>query len=508
MLFNSYIWSLCKQSDQGAEMISRFAFLTSATLENEFKLGEYFWSLEGEDKQFWGVDELRFNLSELVESFAFDRKVEDTTSAEVLYEELIQTGIPLLHPNAVGNVVGFYCWGAGEDAVADWIRIVEEMSFGLYLAHPNYFLPYMFQNKFYQFQKICDVFGIPLPSVPGKQDWKGRAFYYFRLNQALREFRQLHQLTPSEMCAFLYGFASDYLQEQEAELPAPSKVWLITGGSGGNGDFDFLDRSNAVSTSHWQGNIDTRRGDILLMYCVSPRSCIHSIWRATTDGFHDPFFFYHSTIWIGFPIKTTPVTFKEMKEHPLLSQKGAVRAHFQGPSGKAFTVEEYQAVLEIMEKKGQNINLLPTIQQTTFLPDEELTSERDVEIKLIEPFLQKIGYQEKDWIRQMPVSMGRGERNYPDYVFGAQTKKGEEKAGMLIESKFRIRTHRELTDAYCQAKSYALRLQTQIMAVAAVEGVWIYKDKNGFSMDNVVYKDWKELENPDVLHEVRKLMGK
>ena len=108
----------------------------------------------------------------------------------------------------------------------------------------------------------------------------------------------------------------------------------------------------------------------------------------------------------------------------------------------------------------------------------------------------------------MPVSMGRGERNYPDYVFGAQTRKGEEKAAMILESKYRIGTRRELTDAYCQAKSYALRLQAKCMIVAAVEGIWIFRDKNGFSFERTMYRDWKELENPDILHEVRGIVGR
>jgi hypothetical protein len=269
-----------------------------------------------------------------------------------------------------------------------------------------------------------------------------------------------------------------------------------------------LDQSDENSTSNWQGNIDTRRGDVLLMYCVSPRSYIHSIWRATCDGFIDPFFYYHSTIWVGSPIRTVPVTFKEMKGHPLLSQKGAIKAHFQGPSGKPFTVEEYQAVMELMESKGQDISLLPTIERKSFLPDTELTCERDVEIKLIEPFFNRIGWHEKEWLRQMPVRMGRGERNYPDYAFNARTTRGEESASMIVESKFRIQTRRELMEAYCQVKSYALRLQTKVMIIAALEGVWIFCDKNGFSLEAVAHWNWKELEHPDTLHEVRKLVGK
>ena len=141
-------------------------------------------------------------------------------------------------------------------------------------------------------------------------------------------------------------------------------------------------------------------------------------------------------------------------------------------------------------------------------PDKELSNERNVEVKLMEPFLKKIGYTPKDWIRQMSVSMGRGERNYPDYAFGAQTKKGDEKASMVLEAKYHIKVRRELVDAYRQAKSYALRLQSRIMVLAAVEGIWIFDGKSGFDFDRYIHKNWKELEHPDVVHKVRKRIGK
>ena len=353
MLFNSYIWSLYKDSEQGQMAINRFNSVTSANIESEFGLGEYVWPLNDEGKQYWGQDELRFNVPAWVQAFAAQHVVTCSDDATRLYNTLIQEGISLEARNVEGVKDEFCRFGGGEKGYEDLICDIERLSFGLYFAHPNYFLPYLFQCKFYQFQKLCDAFDIPLPLVPGKQDWHGRAMYYFHLNQSLQEFRILHGLSPAEMCAFLYDFAPEVLREQQAELPPPSKVWLLTGGAGSNGDFEFLDQSTEESTSHWQGNIDTRRGDILLMYCISPRSYIHSIWRATTDGFFDPFFYYHSTIWVDSPIKTTLITFKEMKVHPLLSQKGAIKAHFQGPSGKAFTVEEYQAILGIMAEKGQ-----------------------------------------------------------------------------------------------------------------------------------------------------------
>lgn len=77
------------------------------------------------------------------------------------------------------------------------------------------------------------------------------------------------------------------------------------------------------------------------------------------------------------------------------------------------------AVLAIMQRKGQDISQLPRPRTVPFLPATEIGNERDVEIALVEPLLSRLGYTEKDCLRQMPLRMGRGERIYPDYVFGA-----------------------------------------------------------------------------------------
>lgn len=101
-------------------------------------------------------------------------------------------------------------------------------------------------------------------------------------------FVQCMVLVHMKCVLFLYDFASNFIKDaQNEELPDPSKVWLILAGTW---DFDFLDKATQTSTNQWGGNIATRRGDILLMYEVSPRSCIQTIWRASSDGFIDPFF--------------------------------------------------------------------------------------------------------------------------------------------------------------------------------------------------------------------------
>ena len=51
--------------------------------------------------------------------------------------------------------------------------------------------------------------------------------------------------------------------------------------------------------------------------------------------------------------------------------------------------------------------------------------------------------------------MGRGKRNYPDYVLGGDPRPGEESAVAVIECKLDINTDKDLKEAFFQAGSYA-----------------------------------------------------
>jgi hypothetical protein len=328
----------------------------------------------------------------------------------------------------------------------------------------------------------------------------------------LYEFRKNHNFSPAELCAFLYSFAPNFISlETENELPRPMKVWIVGGGINNNGDPEFLDSAKDDTISNWQGNVDTRRGDIVLVYCLAPRSSIHSVWRAKTDGFIDPFMYFYSQIWLCNLIKTVPVTYEDLRNDPLLSQHSLVRSSMQGLNGRRFNFREYEAILQIMERKGQDISILPRITPILEVDDDEtiLKDERDVEIHLVEPLLKKLGYENDDWTRQMPVRMGSGEKIYPDYAFFAKRNKGEEQSKMVLEAKYRLKTQKELFKAYWQAKSYALRLQARVFVIAAVEGIWIFSlTKTGFDFEKHEYKTWKEIYQPDIFSNLLDEIGK
>ena len=106
--------------------------------------------------------------------------------------------------------------------------------------------------------------------------------YYYEIRVVLNEFQKGYALTDGELCACLYDYGArvllDAKEPVESELPEPINVWLT--GASGKGDFEFLDSK----TSIWACNERTRRGYIVIVYCTSPRSYLHSIWRAVIKG--------------------------------------------------------------------------------------------------------------------------------------------------------------------------------------------------------------------------------
>lgn len=517
MEFNRFVWNLYRDSQEGRAAIERdiaefvepnmhsrraaFAF----PLAHQEILNDEFL----ENGTHWIED---VNLRQLIKEYAVEQTITSLDEAENLFTDIADEGVTWLVDDDDGKNFRADFGGGNVDPEYYWdvLSHIDGLSAGLHDAHPEFFIPYLFPRRFDKFQKICYFFGISLPEMPGKLQKRERALYYLGVNRVLYNFRKTHELSPKEFNAFLYDFApKNIVVRESSELPPPSRVWFVIGGGKKNGDFDFLDAIDKSSSSYWQGNLETRRGDIILMWCASPRSHLHSIWRALDEGFNDPYFYYYSMIRVGDPTKITPIPFSEFSKHSLFGQKPAVRAHFQGTSGKAFSVDEYVAICELLQQQGFDISILPSPPAGEEFPVAGLENERDVELKLLEPLLRNLGFAETDWIRQFSIRMGRGERNYPDYLLGADPRAGEERAIAVIECKFDINTNKDLKEAFIQAKSYALRLQAKALALAARRGLWIFQGRSdGFSIDHFTFKTWSELSHPDVLHEVSLALGK
>ncbi|MDE7241397.1 hypothetical protein, partial [Desulfovibrio sp.] len=269
-------------------------------------------------------------------------------------------------------------------------------------------------------------------------------------------------------------------------------------------DHEYMQTISSSSIHYWQGNTETKPGDIVLMYELAPYSHISSIWRAVSPGYDDPFRFWPGVVWLGQPVTIPPVSLDELKADPVWSQKGLVKANMQGVSGRGCSREEYAALLNILRQKGFDISTLPALPEFAGGPDIPLTCERDVEKYLLEPFLRRLGLTEKDWLRQMPLRMGRGVRYYPDYVIHAEPERGNEKGAFVCEAKFRISSEKRLKEDFYQAKSYALRLECSGLLLASCEGIWLSFARDDYDFGKVEFMDWRALADPDVLRRARR----
>ncbi len=384
----------------------------------------------------------------------------------------------------------------------EYMTFIRYFSLVYYFSASNFFFPYYFEQQFPKLESICKEFDISLPPLPPKRDYKKRFFYYFEICKAFYDFRQQYNFTPEEFCVFLYYFSPHCIEPMtfSEDLPEPSKVY-ICGAS--KEDSEWLKNCDSNTICRWAGNTNMMHGDIMLLYEVKPVAAIQSVWRCVSIGFTDPFEYFADRVWVSKMIRTAPVTLDDLRNNPVWKEKGLVKASMQGVAGTPCSKNEYDEFLKMLSEKGFDTALLPRLQYTGLPNDVELSIEKDVEEKLLEPLLKKLGYTEKNWVRQLPVRMGRGERNYPDYALFPKGSKGEETAKFLWEAKFTISNKRQLQDAFLQAKSYAMRLQSKGLGLVSKEGIWISFEKDSFLFDKMKSYSWADLENPDVFNEVK-----
>lgn len=515
-MFNRYIWSLYCESPGGRRAL-RQAFPRLARFARASGYQDWRRQLDGDVPVLVGPPETggqpweqngTMGLRELL-AIWFDEHTDLESGFRLLLEGegLFYEWVEDEAPDKT-CCVGF----AGEDFALDVAPAIGPISTVMHHRQPEAFVPYYFQGRFKLLSDICRHFQIALPPVPGKLQKKERALYYLEINRALQEFRLRHALSPAELNAFLYDFAPACLAEEaDDELPAPQRAWFLMAGIGTQADFTLLDEAGPQTESLWRGHRDARRGDIAILWCASPRAYLHSIWRIVEDGFDDPFAHWYSLVRIGRPQAVPHLRIKDLKANPVLTASPLVRAHFQGCAGKYFPTGDYLALLEECARRGCAPDVLPRIpspQPSLLANGEDLLDERAVETKLIEPLLEQLGFvDQRDWRRQVKVRMGRGEKVYPDYVLGLVDLPDQESAQVVLESKHRIATRKDLLEAFRQGRSYALRLRARKLVLAALEGVWLYDDEQGFALENVHHWTWYQLASEGARRQLRESLA-
>lgn len=477
MKFNQYIWNLYKQSHNGQRVIKEFEETDGYALLQKYT-PYYAKFIPKESYNDWLETIDCYGVSDCERPTSLDE-------AKDFFEALIILGI----------MVNGKAWLSHND-FRNTLRFIQPISYILSAFAPKYFFPYLFICRFFDLNKVADAFEINLPPVPQKSDYKARCMYYWKLCEVFYQFRKENSLSPTELCAFLYDFAPNYVQNSNKHIPAPSQAWFI----GGHTE----DNEKNLDFTFWQSNPDTKKGDILVYYEKSPVSAITSIWIAQTDGVIDPFFYYYSNTYIGNKIAIPYITLKELQTDHYFSKHPLIRKNFQGVNGWSMSSEDYSELLIIITTKGFDVSILPKLFSPTLPKSTIITHERDVETQLMEPLLNSMGwYENKDFIRQLPIHAGRGHRIYPDYALHYDDKANYEKAKVLIEAKLYMKNNQEIEQAFLQARSYAQLLESSVIVLCDKQCLIVYDKQQGFDRDYYKKYYWEELEKSDLFNDLK-----
>jgi hypothetical protein len=147
--------------------------------------------------------------------------------------------------------------------------------------------------------------------------------------------------------------------------------------------------------------------------------------------------------------------------------------------------------MRIIQEKGGDSTQLPQLFEGSDVDFGEIKLEKNVEEQILIPMLNKLGYTEADWTRQLSQKAGRKEKAIPDFVFFPRGEKHFENAPMIIEAKLDMAPVQEQMKAFKQGLSYARMLRSSIMGICDKERLILYKvDKNGGAdRSNPIFED-------------------
>lgn len=511
MRFTEYIWNLYKNSTEGVDFIRQLDNIDIKSLSVKYNF-QYSFEVGGDFKNELNIQTSHIDISSNVLDYTKNIQIFSIEEARSFFEDYVfQKGIPLNFTlnNGDNELIPYLFTENKENSEFKYFfDFFEAITICLYKSFPDYFFPFLFDRKgFSTFIKVCENFDIAIPAFPPRNNWIKKIWFYFDLCVSLNEFRRFINLSSKDFVAFIYDFGvKTLIDTKKEELPQPNKVWFL---GAGEWDYKFLDNSDDFSSSTWGAGTDRIKcGDIMIMYCTLPRKSIHSIWRATSDSFINPFAYYYYVVNVGFPIKINSIGFQELLSNSVFKDNSTVKARMQGLNGKPLNQNEYLELLRLINDSGIDTSVFPNLTNYNHTNDN-IQDERDVELLLIEPLLSRLGFKNNDWMRQMPIRMGRGVRYFPDYTIFFNSKRGEESAKIIIEAKYEILSDKQLEEAYLQAKSYAIRLQSDIFVIADKFKLYLFEPmKNIFDLKNRIVYTWNDLDNPDSFHSFKEKIKK
>lgn len=237
------------------------------------------------------------------------------------------------------------------------------------------------------------------------------------------------------------------------------------------------------------------------MYLRSPVSAVDSVWRSCSLGFIDPFFYYYRCTYICSPRKLKQINIEQMRSDKIIGLMPIVKKNMQGLNGVELKPSEYNHLLDLGNSDAMRL------EYSVVNSDKEYSTEKEVEDNVIKPLLEKIGYDEVDYVQQLYLEIGNHNHALiPDFVLLPETKGNNKSAFAVVEAKRSITNIKELNDAKSQVRSYAKLLGTKYAAVVAQEKIWVLSSSDDY-YGEVFSCAISELSD-DSLYELKKIIGK
>jgi hypothetical protein len=273
----------------------------------------------------------------------------------------------------------------------------------------------------------------------------------------------------------------------------------------------------------WQANELTSKGDIMLFYEKSPVKKLNSVWIAMEDGVKDPFFHYYSHTYIGNKIEIPAdkaLTFEDFKNSEYFkkenrgSEGNFVSKNFQDVSGWAVTSDDYAEIKRMLEAKGFDTSVLPSLYEPKKLEGVNIVLEKDVSWQLLVPLLNEMGWEyKKDFFDEVEFPAGRGTTGHqmdkrPDFCLHMTGSEKDLGAKVVIEVKLFMKDTEEIAANFYQGLSYAKWGNAQILVTCDKNQIRVYERNKKGEFDENKFKRfyWDKLDKLENFNELKRLL--
>jgi len=516
-------WTRYKESAEGKEVIALFEKIQSSesTAEEILEIAKRF------DPQYFN------NIGKKEESLLIERL---NIFFDVLEEMLSDRDVKI---ESIEDLVDIYMDYLESFAMDEDNKPLEEIpqsyykgilrnniliSTALYAYLPGFFIPNFFVMQFAYLKKLAEKYEIDLPEIPKRSDYRERCLYYLDLCIAIVNFAVENEIeNPAEICAFIYGcelpvIRDEYEAEFDKPMPkVPEQAWILVGNYG--------EGEKNMKHGFWQANELTCKGDIMLFYEKSPVKKLNSIWIALEDGVKDPFFHYYSHTYIGNKIEIPAdkaLTFEDFKnsEYFKVENRGRegnfVSKNFQDVSGWTVTSEDYAEIKRMLEAKGFDTSVLPSLYEPKIMAGVNIELESDVSNQLLVPLLEEMGWKKnEDFKPEVEFPAGRGTTGHkmekrPDFCLHLSGSEREQEAQVVIEVKLNMKNNQEIKANYDQGVSYAKWGNARVLVLCDKNQIRVYErnKKNAFDEDKWTRFRWEEMQNLEKFNELKRLLSK